>query len=175
MQIGKEDFSEGNVFETYDVPTNLFNTEESNTGQSNTLRRSSRQSKLPPKLNDYVLNNKVRYGLDKFANHTWLSFENYGFISNINISFEPKSYEEAALDKNWVQAMNEEMEALHENNSWDLIELPKNRKDIGSKWVYKIKHKSTGEIDRYKARLVAKGFNQREGIDYEETFSLVVK
>ncbi|GKC83867.1 ribonuclease H-like domain-containing protein [Tanacetum coccineum] len=175
MQIGKEDFSEGNVFENFNVPTNLFNTEKSNTKDNNTLRRSSRQSKLPPKLNDYVLDSKVRYGLEKFANHTWLSVENCGFIANINMSFEPKSYEEAAFDKNWVQAMNDEMEALHENNSWDLVDLPKNRKAIGSKWVYKIKHKSTWEIDRYKARLVAKWFNQREGIDYEETFSPVVK
>ncbi|GJU74164.1 ribonuclease H-like domain-containing protein, partial [Tanacetum coccineum] len=124
---------------------------------------------------DVPTNLKVRYGLDKFANHTWLSVENCGFIANINMSFEPKSYKEAVLDKNWVQAMNDEIEALHENNSWDLVELPKNRKATGSKWVYKIKHTSTGEIDRYKDRLVAKGFNQREGIDYEETFSLVVK
>ncbi|GJY62332.1 ribonuclease H-like domain-containing protein [Tanacetum coccineum] len=117
----------------------------------------------------------VRYGLDKFANHTWLSIENCRFIANINMSFEPKSYEEVVLDKNWVQAMNDEIEALYENNSWDLFDLPKNRNVIGSKWVYKIKHKSTWEIDRYKARLVAKWFNQREGIDYEETFSPVVK
>ncbi|GJR65286.1 hypothetical protein Tco_0011351 [Tanacetum coccineum] len=116
MQIGEEDFSKGNMFENYDVTTNLFNTNESNIRESS-LRRSSRQSKLPPKLNDYVLNNKVRYGLDKFANHTWLFVENCGFIANINMSFKPKSYEEDALDKNWVQAMNEEIEALHENNS----------------------------------------------------------
>nr|GEU93556.1 ribonuclease H-like domain-containing protein [Tanacetum cinerariifolium] len=174
MQIGEEDFSEGNNFKHFEVPNLSFNTEES-TRESNTLRRSSRQSKLPPTLNDYVLNSKTMYGLDKFVNHTWLSAENCGFIANVNKIFEPKSYEEVALDKNWVQAMNKEMQALYENNTWDLVELPRNRRAIGSKWVYKTKLKSTGEIDRYKARLVAKGFNQKEGIDYEETFSPVVK
>ncbi|GJR72943.1 ribonuclease H-like domain-containing protein [Tanacetum coccineum] len=59
-----------------------------------------------------------------------------------------------------VQAMNEEMNALYENNTWDHVELPRNRRAIGSKWVYKTKIKSTGEIDRYKARLVAKGLSE---------------
>ncbi|GKG39225.1 hypothetical protein Tco_0463370, partial [Tanacetum coccineum] len=82
----------------------LFNTDE-----SSTLTRSSKQSKLPEKLNDYVLSSKARYGLDKFVNNSWLSAKNCGFIANINKSFEPKSYEETALDKNWVQTMNDEM------------------------------------------------------------------
>ncbi|GKC95539.1 ribonuclease H-like domain-containing protein [Tanacetum coccineum] len=127
------------------------------TRESNTLRRSSRQLKLSVKLNDYVLNSKTRYGLD----HTWLSTKNYGFIANVNKIFEPKSCEDAAFDKNWVQAMNEEMNALYENNTWDLVELPRNRRAIGSKCVYKTKLKPTGEIDRYKARLVAKGFTKK--------------
>ena len=63
------------------------------------------------------------------------------------------------------------MEALHRNNTYVLVELPPGRKTIGANWVFKIKHKSSGEVDWYKARFVGKGFNQREGIDYEETFS----
>lgn len=82
---------------------------------------------------------------------------------------------EALTDPNWVKAMNEEMKALHQNNTWEITNLPKNRKPIGCKWVFKIKYKSSGEVERYKARLVAKGYNQREGIDFEETFSLVAK
>ncbi|GJZ86344.1 retrovirus-related pol polyprotein from transposon TNT 1-94 [Tanacetum coccineum] len=58
---------------------------------------------------------------------------------------------------------------------WEITDLPKDRKAIGSKWVFKIKYKSKGEIDRYKARLVVKCFNKKEGVDFEETFSHVVK
>ncbi|GJT29927.1 ribonuclease H-like domain-containing protein [Tanacetum coccineum] len=105
------------------------------------IRRFSRPSKLPAKLNEFVLDGKVKYGLHSI----------------------------------WINAMNEELHALYENNTWELCDLPAGRKPIGSKWVYRIKYMSSGEIERFKARLVAKGFGQKEGIDYEETFSPVVK
>ncbi|GJW74648.1 ribonuclease H-like domain-containing protein [Tanacetum coccineum] len=74
-----------------------------------------------------------------------------------------------------TDAMNQEMDALLRNDTWVIVELPEGRKAIGSKWIYKIKFKSSGEIDKYKARLVGQSFGQKEGIDYEETFSLVVR
>ncbi|XP_074328434.1 uncharacterized protein LOC141666342 [Apium graveolens] len=71
--------------------------------------------------------------------------------------------------------MNKELVALSANNTCELTDLPKGKKVIGSKWVYKVKLKADGTLERCKARLVAKGFNQKYGIDYEETFSHVVK
>jgi hypothetical protein len=71
--------------------------------------------------------------------------------------------------------MDEEMAALDANATWELVALPKNKKAIGCKWVYKIKHNADGSVSRYKARLVAKGYAQMYGIDYEETYSPVAK
>jgi hypothetical protein len=71
--------------------------------------------------------------------------------------------------------MDAEYDALMKNNAWHLVPRDDIKNIIDSKWVYKIKKKSNSSADRYKARLLAKGFRQRYNIDYEDTFSPVVK
>ncbi|GJV47012.1 ribonuclease H-like domain-containing protein [Tanacetum coccineum] len=127
---------EGNALNT---PNNLRNVSEGRTatfmGDKSisepviATRKSNRQTKLPAKFNDYVVNSNT---------------------------------------------MNAKIKALNKNNTWSIIDLPKGRKPIGSKWISKIKYKASGETERYKARLVAKGCSKKEGIHYDETFSLVV-
>lgn len=91
---------------------------------------------------------------------------------------EPDTYSEAieSHDKNsWCKAMDEEYASLMKNGTWKLVDAPRNQKIIDNKWVYKMKLKPDGSIDRYKARLVVRGFTQRYGVNYKETFSPVVR
>lgn len=88
---------------------------------------------------------------------------------------EPMSYEEACKRKEWVEAMNVEITAIEKNETWELTDLPPNRKPIGLKWVYKVKRDPTGKVIKYKARLVAKGYVQKHGIDFDEVFAPVAR
>jgi hypothetical protein len=78
-------------------------------------------------------------------------------------------------NEHWRSAINAELSALSDNNTWTLVNLPSNKRAIGCKRVFKLKLHADGSVERYKARLVAKGFTQTEGIDYLDTFSPVVK
>jgi hypothetical protein len=95
--------------------------------------------------------------------------------ANSAASSEPYTLQEALSSPVWKAAMNEEYNALMKNHTWRLVPPQPGRNLIDCKWVYKIKHKADGSVDRHKARLVAKGFKQRLGIDYDDTFSPVVK
>ena len=71
--------------------------------------------------------------------------------------------------------MGEEMLALEKNKTWDVVELPRGKQPVGCKWVFTVKYKADGSLERYKARLVAKGYTQTYGVDYQETFAPVAK
>ena len=75
--------------------------------------------------------------------------------------------------RHWQKAMKSEIESMFNNKVWSLVDLPKGIKPIMCKWVYKRKRGMDGKVETFKARLVAKAYTQKEGIDYEETFSPV--
>jgi hypothetical protein len=105
-----------------------------------------------------------------FTNGT-VRYDHLGML----MTCEPKNLHEALSDSNWKGAMDEEFSALIKNKTLHLVPSHHAHNVIDCKWVYKVKEKADGSIDRYKARLVAIGFKQRYGIDNDDTFSPVVK
>lgn len=89
-------------------------------------------------------------------------------------SIKLTSFSSASKHAEWRQAMNEEFTALMQNGTWNLVPPRPNMNLVGFKWVFQIKRRADGSIEHYKAHLVATGFHQ-QGIDYGETYSLVVK
>ena len=79
---------------------------------------------------------------------------------------DPTTFESAVKEEKWRKTMNDEIDAIERNDTWELCDLPKEHKTIGVKWVLKTKWKENGEVDKYKAHLVAKGYKQQYGIDY---------
>lgn len=121
----------------------------------NVIQRPRRETagKLPDRYNDFVMSVNEKH-------------------------FEPANFKEAMNCDNrehWLKAMKDELKSINDNKTWELSELPSNRKAIGSKWVYKLKFDNQGNITRYKARLVAQGFNQKYGTDYDEIFAPVAR
>jgi len=104
-----------------------------------------------------------------------LSKEHLKYTLAITSTHEPHTYAEASKDPKWIDAIHKEIKSLEDNKTWYFTDLPVGKKPIGCKWIFKIKYKSDGTIERHKARLVAKGYTQLEGIDFIDTFSPVAK
>ena len=99
-------------------------------------------------------------------------------VAEDEVDLEPATYAEAIDSEesvHWKDAASEEMDSLYKHETWDLVDLPVNRKAIGRRWVFKRKIKPDRSIERYKARLVAKGYSQVKGIDFEETYAPVAQ
>ncbi|RDY00930.1 hypothetical protein CR513_15813, partial [Mucuna pruriens] len=117
----------------------------------------------------------LKYPISQFMRTDHLFVQHQSFIAALVAIKTPTSVQEALKDENWVQAMKEEMEALEKNSTWEIVDRPKDKRAIGCRWIYTVKCKSDGTLERYKARLVAKGYTQTYRIDYEGTFSPVAK
>lgn len=135
--------------------------------------------KLPPSIDhanpSHDQASSTVHPLAHYISYKNFSANHLAFLSAIDSHDEPKNFQQASQDVRWQDAMKKEIRALQQNGTWTLEELPEGKKAIDSKWVYKIKYKPNGDVERYKARLVAKGFTQQEGVDYHDTFAPVAK
>ena len=104
-----------------------------------------------------------------------LSLKFKAFVSKIDQVQIPSSIHEALRIPEWKAATLEEIRALEKNGTWSVTSLPPGKKAVGCKWIFSVKYKADGSVERLKARLVAKGYTQSHGIDYQETFAPVAK
>ena len=118
---------------------------------------------------------KTKYPIANHVSTQRLSQPLKTFVHKLSSEHIPNTVQEALGNPKWNQAIIEEMATLQKNETWELMPLPEGKKAVGCKWIFSIKYKADGTIDRYKARLVAKGYTQSYGIDYQETFSPVAK
>ena len=119
-----------------------------------TIRKSARSVKPPIWHKDYITTsgtNRCLYSITSVLDYSGLSNKYQSFISKFSVEKEPATYEEAIQDVRWVDAMQSEIKALEDNQTWELVDLPRNKKAIGRRWVYKVKYNSDGGVERFKA------------------------
>ncbi|GKD41858.1 retrovirus-related pol polyprotein from transposon TNT 1-94 [Tanacetum coccineum] len=167
--------TEGNEAQP-DIPEELTRVKRN---RSQPARLSDYHVKLPPSI-DHAKPasseaSSTVHPLSNFVSYEKFSGSHKAFLAAITSGNEPKNFNQAVQDERWKEAMKKEIRALEENDTWTLVDLPNGKHAVDSKWVYKIKYKPNGEVERFKARLVAKGFTQMEGVDYHDTFAPVVK
>ena len=124
--------------------------------QPEMLRRSERVSKKP-----------VRYGIDEFTNVAT-------HVAYLAAKIEEPSTIECAVNgkysKEWKSAADLEYSSLMENETWELVKLPKGRQAIGCKWIFRVKYDGDGNVECFKGRLVTQGYSHKHGINYDEIF-----
>ncbi|PKI51032.1 hypothetical protein CRG98_028581 [Punica granatum] len=156
------------------------------------LRRSDRIRSTPKYLKDFEVrihtalytppssptsskSSGMVHSIQQYLSYSGASNRYLAYVSALDSDVEPTSYQDAAINPRWREAMAEEIKALEANGTWTIERLPPGKRPIDCRWVYKIKRRANGSIERYKARLVAKGFTQIEGVDFHETFAPVAK
>ena len=141
----------------------------------------SRVTKPPSYLRDYHCYTTVSqpthvpYSLSSVLSYDKLSSSHHALVHAISSHVEPTSFTQAVAIPKWQQAMQVELQALEVNGTWSLTTLPPGKQVVVCKWVYKLKFRADGTLERHKARLVAKGYTQKGGVDYVDTFSPVAK
>ena len=133
-----------------------FDSEETGDGsskvKSTSADKASTSANEPLRQSTRQKNPVARFGYNEYMAH------HYAYMTHVAEVHEPESYAEAAKDANWCATMKEEMHALVENETWDLVDAPKGVKLIRCRSVYKVKYNADGSVNRCKARLVAKGY-----------------
>jgi hypothetical protein len=117
---------------------------------------------------------RVKYPIQSLTYDGFVA-HHYTYMVRVIQEVKPTCFEQAVGNPKWDNAMDEEMTTLDVNATWELVALPKDKKAIGCKWVYTVKHNADGFVSRYKARLITKGYVQTYGIDYEETYNPIAK
>lgn len=142
-----------------------------------TLRKSMRDHKAPSWHKDYHVTNMSTSSqpaeIQNISTH--VTHQYYCLMAHLTRQNDPLFFKNAINECHWLQAMDEELEALERNNTWEIVVLPPGKVAIGSKWVYKTKHHADGKLDKHKSRLVIMGNRQQYGIDYRVTFAPVAK
>ena len=88
--------------------------------------------------------------VSRFGYNDYMAYH-YAFMMKVATVREPETFSEAAKDPRWIEAMNEEMQALRKNETWDLVPTSPHKKAIGCRWIYKVKYNADGSVNRYKA------------------------
>ena len=137
-------------------------------------RNPMRARQLPTRFQDFVTY-KPTHPISNYVTYRRVTQKHASYLSSISRYSEPQSFDDANSQGVWKKAMNEELQALDQHKTWTITKLPKGKKAVGCKWIYKFKFNSDGSIERHKARLVARGFTQTFDVDYKETFAPVAK
>ena len=119
--------------------------------------------------------NQPLYPLSHYVSLKHLSPAHKNFIVSLNTTIIPNIVSKALIKREWKDAMREEMSALEKNKTWEIIERLKGKNIVDCKWIFTLKYKADGSLERRKARLVAKGYTQTYGVNYQETFAPIAK